>query len=76
MSDKKKPVHDVRLGSVNAAVWKRETENGSRYSVTIRRSYKQGEEWKSTDYFGDEHLPAVNKACEKALDWIMAQGKP
>ncbi len=32
-SDKAKPVHEIRLGRIRAAVWLNETENGPRYNV-------------------------------------------
>ena len=31
--DKAKPVHEIRLGRIRAAVWLNETDNGSRYNV-------------------------------------------
>ena len=35
-----RPVHEVRLGKVKAAIWRNETEAGPRYSVTFSRIYK------------------------------------
>jgi hypothetical protein len=32
---KTKPVHEVRLGRVKAAIWANETDNGTRHNVTI-----------------------------------------
>lgn len=37
---KAKPVHEVRLGRIKAAIWANETENGVRHNVTISRLYK------------------------------------
>ena len=37
-----KPVHEIRLGSVRAAIWANITQNGVRHSVTISRSYRVG----------------------------------
>ena len=44
-----KPVHEIRLGSVRAAIWANITQNGVRHSVTISRSYKVGNDWKKTN---------------------------
>lgn len=42
-----KPVHQARLGTVKAAVWANPTDGGrARYSVTVQRSYRDGDEWK------------------------------
>jgi hypothetical protein len=32
---KNRPVHEVRIGRVKAAVWENETQNGSRFDVTV-----------------------------------------
>ena len=45
-TNKAKPVHEVRLGFIKAAVWRNETESGVRYNVTFSRLYKDGEQWK------------------------------
>ena len=44
--DKTKPVHEVRLGRIRAAIWENETQVGIRYNVNVARIYKDGEQWK------------------------------
>ena len=39
-SDKARPVHEVRLGRIKAAIWENETQTGIRHNVTITRSTK------------------------------------
>src|SRR5262245_30155494 len=72
---KNKPVHDVRLGLVKAAIWINEHENGIWYQVNINRSYKdkEGDEWKSTDYFNRDDLLLVAKVADLAHTWICEQ---
>ena len=41
-----KPVHEVRIGRVRAAVWANETTNGVAHSVTFSRLYKDEESGK------------------------------
>lgn len=67
---KNRPVHEIRLGRIKAAVWANDTENGVRHSVTLSRIYKDGNEWKSTDSFGREDLPLVCKVADQAHSWI------
>ena len=45
---KDKPVHEVRLGAIKAAIWKNDTDNGVRFNTTFSRLYKDGDEWKNT----------------------------
>lgn len=72
---KQKPIHEVRLGSIKAAVWKNETDNGTRYNVTFSRIYKDGDNWKSTDSFGRDDLLTVGKVADHAHSWIFAQAQ-
>ena len=72
---KQQPVHEVRLGSVKAAIWENKTENGTRFNVTIARIYKDGEQWKSTDSFGRDDLLLLAKVIDQAHTWIFDNGK-
>jgi hypothetical protein len=66
------PVHEVRLGSIKAAIWLNDTKNGSRHSVKITRLYKDGDEWRTTDTFGRDDLPLVEKVAAMAHAWIFS----
>ena len=72
---KQQPVHEVRLGSVKAAIWENKTENGTRFNVTVARIYKDGEQWKSTDSFGRDDLLLLGKVIDLAHRWIFDNGK-
>lgn len=65
-----KPVEELRLGTIKAAIWQNESKNGHRYSVRITRLYKDGEEWKTSDSFGRDELPLVAKVADLAHTWI------
>jgi hypothetical protein len=72
---KQRPVHEVRLGRIKAAIWANETDNGVRHNVTITRLYKDGDEWKTSTSFGREELPLVAKVADLAHTWIYQQGQ-
>ena len=72
---KPKPAHEVRLGSVKAAIWKNDTDNGVRYKTTFSRLYKDGEEWKNTDSFGRDDLLVLAKLADQAHSWIHEQSQ-
>lgn len=71
--EKKRPVHEIRLGRIRAAIWENGTQNGTRYNVTFRRLYRDGEEWKDSDSFGRDDLPLVAKVADRVHSWIFAQ---
>ena len=72
---KPKPIHEVRLGHVKAAVWKNDTEAGVRYNVTFSRIYKDGDTWNSTDSFGRDDLLLLSKVADQTHSWIFAQSQ-
>jgi hypothetical protein len=68
-----KPTHEIRFGTIRAAIWRNEGETGVRYNTQFARSYKDGEEWKSTDSFGREDLLTLAKIADCAHTWIFEQ---
>ena len=74
-TQKQKPIHEVRLGTIKAAVWRNETESGVRYNVTFSRIYKDGDTWSSTESFGRDDLLLLAKVADQAHSWIFAQAQ-
>ena len=68
-----RPVHEVRLGKVKAAIWRNETDAGIRFSVTFARIYKTDSGWESSTSFGRDELPLVSKVSDMAHTWIYQQ---
>ena len=63
-----KPVAEVRVGAVKAAIWPNQSDSGVvRYNVTFSRIYKDAEgNWKSTSSFGRDDLLVVAKVADMA----------
>jgi hypothetical protein len=72
MKTKQKPIHEIRLGAVKAAIWENTHDNVTRHNVTFARLYKDGEDWKSSDSFGRDDLPLLCKVSDQAHTWIFA----
>lgn len=77
MTENKTPAFKTRAGGVQATVWKNTKEiNGRKvdfYNTTINRSYKDKNEWKTTDTYSKDDLPKVALVTEKCYDFIIAQ---
>jgi hypothetical protein len=75
--DRQRPVHEVRLGRIKAAIWANNTEQGVRYSTTLTRLYRDGQdgEWRTSTSFGRDDLLLVAQVCELAIVWICHQGQ-
>jgi hypothetical protein len=67
---KKKPVKEIRIGAVKAAIWSNETERGVRHNVTFERLFKDGDTWKSSSSFGRDELLLLAKVADQAHSWI------
>ena len=62
-----KPVDEVKLGRIVAAIWKNQSENGAvRFNVSLSRLYKSGPDWKRSDSFGRDDLLLVAKVADLA----------
>ena len=67
MTSSTKPVQEVCMGAVKAAIWHNETKNGPRFNVTFQRIYKDSEyNWQTTSSFGRDDLLLVAKVDDKA----------
>ena len=69
----KKPVHEIRLGRIKAAIWENDTQNGTRYNVTFTRLYKDGDQWKDSPSYGRDDLPLLAKVADQVHSWIFEQ---
>ena len=61
---KSKPLQEIRIRAVKAAIWCNDTEDGPRYNATFSRLYKDGDEWKSTSSFGRDDLLVLAKVAD------------
>ena len=68
---KARPVHEVRIGLIKAAIWANQTDDAVRHNVTFERSYKDGDEWKTTTSFGRDDLLTLAKVADLAHSWII-----
>ncbi len=64
------PVHEVRLGRIKGLVWENDTQNGTRYSVTISRLYKDDDNWHESNSFDRDDLPLVAKVADSLHTFI------
>ncbi len=71
---KNKPIHEIRIGRLRAAIWQNETEAGVRHNVTFARLYKDGDRWKDSASFGRDDLPLLEKLADAAHGWLYRGG--
>jgi hypothetical protein len=71
----KRPIHEIRMGRVRAALWENDTQNGTRHNVTFSRLYRDGEQWKDSSSFGRDDLPLLVKVADQVHSWIYQQSQ-
>ena len=69
-----KPIHHIRFGAVQAAIWKnQDPDKPPRYNVTVERIYRDADEkWQSTQSFGRDELLVLAKIADLAHTKIHA----
>jgi len=72
-SDKaRRPIHSIPAGGIEVSIWENQGQKGTFYTITLRRSYKQGDEWKETGSYGEDDLLRLSKLIDEADGWIVA----
>jgi hypothetical protein len=74
MSSTSKPVHEIRLGQIRAAVWANETQGRQWFNVSITRSFQDQGKWKEWPSYARDDLPIVSMVADMAYAWIWSQG--
>ena len=66
------PVEEVRIGSIKAAIWRNEGDNGPRFNVTFQRLYRTEDgKWQSTGSFGRDDLLVLMKVADATHTRVM-----
>ncbi|MCA9026692.1 MAG: hypothetical protein KDA86_15905 [Planctomycetaceae bacterium] len=75
MSDNSnKPVHHLRIGTLSAAIFANQTQEGHvYYNAQFDRSYRFDGEWKHTKSMGRDDLLALAKLADLTHTWMISQ---
>lgn len=69
--DKKQgPVFSHRRGRLTLTIWSNQTDHGTRYSTEITRTWKDGEEYKTTTRLDERDLLVAARVATIADDWV------
>ena len=64
------PIKTVKVGGIQLAIWANETSKGTFNSITIDKSYKDGDEWKRTKSFKPADLVKLQLGISKVLEYL------
>jgi hypothetical protein len=67
-----KPIHTIRRGKLEAAIWENQSRAGTFYRATFSRSYRTSEgQPTSTSNFGARELPGLALLAIQAEAWMV-----
>ena len=70
-----KPIKSFRLRGVSASIFANQAKSEGRditfHKVSLQRSYKDGDEWKTTTSFGRDDLPIARLLLDRAWQFIL-----
>jgi hypothetical protein len=64
------PVQTFRLRGLSASIFENHAKSASR-TVTFQRTYRDGDEWKTTTSFGRDDLPIAKLLLERSWQYIL-----
>ena len=68
-------IHEIRRGLIKARIWQRKSKNGVRYSLSVMRLYRNGDQWKESTRLGRDDLPLVRLVLDEAYTWLLSSHK-
>ncbi len=67
------PANKIRLGSLQATMWRNAAEKGDWYSVQLARGYKTDDGRRDSDRLGSDDLLPAAKLLDRAHTWVVQQ---
>lgn len=64
-----RPTQTFRMGLIEAAIW---TNHEGRHNVTFQRSYKQGDQWKTTTSFNAQDIPVIECLARRVEHYLLS----
>jgi hypothetical protein len=69
-----KPALELRHGLIKVSIWQRRSKPGARYSLSVVRLFRNGDEWKESTRLGRDDIPLVRLLLDEAYAWMLTNG--
>ena len=67
------PAKEIRRGLIKVRIWQRKSKNGVRYSLTVVRLFRNGDQWKESTRLGRDDIPLVRLVLDEAHTWLLTR---
>ena len=64
-------IHEIRRGLIRVRVRVQGKLESPRYSLSVVRLYRNGDQWKESSRFGRDDIPLMRLALDEAYGWIL-----
>ena len=68
-----KPALELRRGLIKVRIWQRRSKHGTRYSLSIVRLFRNGDQWKESTRLGRDDIPLVRLVLDEAYAWMLTE---
>ncbi len=68
-----KPLHEIRRGLIVARIWRHRSRQRDRYSLSLVRLFRNGDQWKESARLGRDDLPLARLVLDEAHAWMLTQ---
>ena len=65
---------EIRRGLIKVRIWQRRSKNGVRYSLSVVRLFRNGDQWKESTRLGRDDIPLVRLVLDEAYAWMFSKG--
>lgn len=69
-----KPTLELRRGLIKVRVLRRRSNRGARFTLSVVRLYRNGDEWKESTRLGRDDIPLVRLLLDQAHTWMLTSG--
>lgn len=70
---KRSYIHEIRRGLIRVRIRVERKKKSPRYSLSVVRVYRNGDQWKESSRFGRDDIPLMRLALDEAYGWILLQ---
>ncbi len=70
----RKPDREIRRGLIKVRIWQRRSKKGTRYSLSVVRLFRNGDQWKESARLGRDDIPLARLVLDEAHTWMLANG--
>ena len=64
---------ELRRGLIKVRIWRRRSRQGSRYSLSVVRLFRNGDQWKESTRLGRDDIPLVRLVLDEAYTWMLTE---